>query len=46
MADLLALFKAGKMKITIDKCFPLTALQQAMEYFGERQSKGKVIITL
>jgi len=46
MADLLVLFKTEKMKIIIDKCFPLTELQHAMKYFGERQSKGKVIITL
>ena len=45
MTYLLTLFKAGKMKITIDKCFALTELQQAMKYFGERKSKGKVIIS-
>ncbi|MCJ8321312.1 MAG: NAD(P)-dependent alcohol dehydrogenase [Colwellia sp.] len=46
MADLLALFKSKQMKISIDKCFALTELQQAMKYFGERKSKGKVIITI
>jgi len=46
MAALLNFFKAGQMKITIDKCYPLTELKQAMTYFGERQSKGKVVITI
>lgn len=45
-ANLLALFKNKQMKISIDKCFPLTELQQAMKYFGERKSRGKVIITI
>jgi len=46
MADLLTLFKTGQMKIIIDKCYPLSELQQAMEYFGSRRSKGKVVLTL
>lgn len=46
MTDLSTLFEAGKMKITIDKSYPLTELKQAMKYFGERRSKGKVVITL
>jgi len=45
MTDLLALFNAGKMEVTIDKCFSLTELQHAMKYFGERKSRGKVIIS-
>jgi NADPH:quinone reductase-like Zn-dependent oxidoreductase len=46
MADLLALFESGKMNITIDKCFPLTEVEHAMKYFGERKSRGKVLITM
>lgn len=46
MAHLLALFNAEQMKVTIDKCFPLSELQQAMKYFGDRKSRGKVIITI
>jgi len=46
IADLLVLIKNGLMKISIDKCFALTEVQQAMKYFGERKSKGKVIITI
>jgi len=45
MLDLNALFETGKMKIIIDKFYPLSELKQAMKYFGERQSKGKVVIT-
>jgi len=45
-ADLLTLFNTGQMKIIIDKCFPLSETQQAMKYFGDRHSKGKVVLTL
>lgn len=46
MDELLALFLKGQVKATIDKRYRLDELQQAMKYFGERHSKGKVIITL
>jgi len=45
-ADLLTLFNTGQMKIIIDKCYPLSETQQAMKYFGDRHSKGKVVLTL
>jgi len=46
MGDLLTLFSAGKLEIAIDKFFPLTELQQAMKYFGERKSNGKIVVTV
>ncbi len=45
-ADLLALYNTGEMKIIIDKCYPLSEIQQAMKYFGDRHSRGKVVLTL
>ena len=40
------LFQAGKLTPVIDRCYPLSEVAEAMQYFGERKSKGKVIITV
>ena len=39
------LFEAGKVVPVIDKCFPLREAGEALRRVGEKQSKGKVIIT-
>jgi NADPH:quinone reductase-like Zn-dependent oxidoreductase len=43
---LVELFKAGKLKPVIDKCFPLEKTADAFRYFGEGRFKGKIVVTL
>lgn len=43
---LVELFKAGKLRPVIDKCFPLEETADAFRYFGEGRFKGKIVITL
>ena len=40
------LFEAGKVKPVIDKRYPLSEVPEAFRYFGDRQARGKVVITL
>ncbi|MCI5124603.1 MAG: NAD(P)-dependent alcohol dehydrogenase [Candidatus Electrothrix sp. AR5] len=40
------LFKFGKVKPVVDKCFPLNETAEAFRYFGEGHFKGKVVVTL
>ena len=46
MEPLLKLFENGDVVPVIDKCYPLDELEQAFKYFGERCSKGKVVIKI
>ncbi len=39
------LFEAGKVVPIIDRCYPLSEAAEALRRIGEKQSKGKVIIT-
>lgn len=39
------LFEAGKVVPIIDGCYPLNEAAEALQRVGEKQSKGKVIIT-
>ena len=39
------LFEAGKVVPVIDRCYPLSEAAEALRRIGEKQSKGKVIIT-
>lgn len=39
------LFAAGKVAPIIDRCYPLSETGEAIRRLGEKQSKGKVIIT-
>jgi NADPH:quinone reductase-like Zn-dependent oxidoreductase len=43
---LIELYDAGKLKLVIDKCFPLEKTAEAFRYFGEGRSKGKIVVTV
>ena len=43
---MIALHESGKVAPIIDKNYPLSEVAEAMQYFGEGNAKGKVIITL
>lgn len=40
------LIEAGKVSPVIDKSFPVSELAQALEYYAEGRSRGKVVVTL
>jgi len=40
------LIEAGKVKPVIDKCFPLSEVPDALRYYGQGRSRGKVIVTM
>ena len=40
------LIEAGKIIPVIDKSFPLSELPEALRYYGEGHSRGKVVITM
>lgn len=40
------LFSAGVVTPIIDKCYPLSHVADALDYFGEGNVKGKVVITI
>ena len=40
------LIEAGKVTPVIDKSFPLSALAEALQYYGEGRSRGKVVVTM
>ena len=40
------LIEAGKIVPVIDSCYPLSKVSEAVQYYGERHAKGKVIITV
>lgn len=40
------LFKAGKVKPVIDKCYPLDEVPDALRHLEEGHAKGKVVITI
>jgi NADPH:quinone reductase-like Zn-dependent oxidoreductase len=42
---LVGLFEAGKLKLAIDKCFPLEETAEAFRYFGQGRFKGKIVVT-
>ena len=43
--DLFAWVANGKLKVQIDKTFPLSQAAEAQRYLEERQSKGKIVLT-
>ncbi len=46
LADLKALFEAGKVVPVIDRRYPLSEVPEAMRYFGSGKVVGKVVITI
>jgi NADPH:quinone reductase-like Zn-dependent oxidoreductase len=40
------LFKAGKVKPVIDKCYTLSEVAEALRYFGKGHARGKVVIAV
>jgi len=40
------LIETGKIEPVIDKRYPLSAVPEAIRYFGEGHAKGKVVITV
>ena len=40
------LIESGKVKPVIDKCFPLSEAPEALRYYGQGRSRGKVVVTM
>ncbi len=40
------LIEAGKVVPVIDRRYPLSEVSEALRYYGERHSRGKVVITM
>ncbi|HEY4696121.1 MAG TPA: NAD(P)-dependent alcohol dehydrogenase [Candidatus Hydromicrobium sp.] len=40
------LIEAGKIKPVIDRCYKLSEVAEALQYYGERHARGKVAITI
>ena len=40
------LIEAGKVVPVIDKCYPLSELPEALRYYGEGRSRGKVVVRM
>lgn len=46
LADLSELLGQGSIKPIIDRCYPLEQLAEAMRYFSEGRTRGKLVITM
>ena len=46
LADLSALLEQGRIKTIIDRCYPLDQLAEAMHYYSEGRTHGKLVITM
>lgn len=46
LAFMKELIEAGKVKPVIDKCYPLSEAAEALRYYGEGHTRGKVVITV
>jgi NADPH:quinone reductase-like Zn-dependent oxidoreductase len=46
LAFMKELIEAGKVKPVIDRCYPLSEAAEALRYYGEGHSQGKVVITV
>ena len=43
---LIELFETGKVVPVIDRCYPLSEVPEALRYYGEGHTRGKVVITV
>jgi NADPH:quinone reductase-like Zn-dependent oxidoreductase len=43
---LIELYEAGKLVPAIDKRFPLSETAEALRYYGEGNTQGKIVITV
>jgi len=46
LAPMVELCQAGKIATVIDRCYPLSETQAALQYLGEGHAKGKVVIVV
>lgn len=46
MVDIKELIESGKVFPVIDKCYPISEIAEAVRYYGEGHSQGKVVITV
>jgi len=40
------LCESGKVRLNIDRQYPLSEVPEALRYFGEERTKGKIVITV
>jgi NADPH:quinone reductase-like Zn-dependent oxidoreductase len=40
------LIEEGRVKPIIDRCFPMDKTAEAIEYYGERHTRGKVVVNV
>ena len=45
-AFLIELYETGKLVPVIDRRYPLNGVPEALRYYGEGQSQGKIVITM
>lgn len=45
MAFMKQMLEGGKVVPVIDRCYPLSETAEALRYFGERRTRGKLVIT-
>jgi len=46
LAVLKELYEAGKIKLVIDRCYPLSETGAALQYLAEGHARGKIVITV
>ena len=46
LAELATLVDEGKMKIKVDRTFPLAEVKEALDYLQNSHHRGKVVITV
>ena len=46
LGDLSVLLEQGKITPVIDRCYPLEQLSEAIRYFAEGRTRGKLVVTM